>query len=88
MTSDLYQSREILMVIYIGNIEVILGTDVGWTKINTLQHSSPCIGWFNKEMVVTDEAKNLAIAIDAIFAKHLLDGYLSCAATLVGDILY
>ena len=76
------------MVIHIGNVEIILGPDVWRTEFDRLQHGASRIGRLDKEVVIADQTENLAVAIDAIFAEHLLDGYLTCAAALVGDILH
>jgi hypothetical protein len=39
-------------------------------------------------VVVANQTEYLAIAIDAVVAKHLLGYNLARTATLVGDILY
>lgn len=76
------------MIIYIGDVEVGLGTGIGWAHIDGVQHLTYGIGGLEIKVVVANQAEYLAIAIDAVVAKHLLGYNLARTATLVGDILY
>lgn len=41
----------------------------------------------DKQSVVADQREELAVAVDAIFAKHLAGGYVACARQNVRDVI-
>ena len=82
-----HQRGEQLVVIHIGDVEIILCSIVWWTEFDRLQQGTAGIGRLDEEMVIANQTENLAVAIDAVVAEHLLDRYLTRAAALVGNIL-
>ena len=80
--------REIVVVIYFGDIEVVLRAVVRRTHVNGAQQSPPCFCWLQIKAVITYQPENLSVTIDAIVAKHLLGDYLARPTALVGDVLH
>ena len=76
------------MIVNIGDVEVGLGTGIGWAHIDGAQHLTYGIGGLEIKVVVANQTEYLAIALDAVVDKHLLGYNLARTATLVGDVLY
>ena len=79
---------KVVVVIYIIDVEIGFGTFVGRPEVEGAQERTDSFCGFQVETVVADETEDFSLAVDAVVAKHLLDGDFACTGTLVGDVLY
>jgi hypothetical protein len=82
------KTSEIVVIVYIIDVEVILCALIRRTQDLGTEHSTTCIRWFHEEMIVANQAEYLPVAIDTIVAEHLLDGDFSGISALVDNVLY
>ena len=79
--------RQIIAVVHIFDEEIVFCSVVRCTHLDAAQQRSACLGWFQVEAVVADEAEEDAVAVDAVIAEHLFHRNLARTRALVGDIL-
>ena len=79
---------EVVVIIDIGNEEVVFRTVIGRRHFYGAQEWADGSGGLEVEAVVTDEAKDLAVAVDGVVAKHLAGDNFSCPSALVGNVLH
>ena len=79
--------RQIIAVVHVFDEEIVFRAVVGRTHFDAAQQRAASLGWFQVEAVVADEAKDDAVAIDAVVAEHLFHRNLARTSALVGDVL-
>ena len=79
--------RQIISVVHIFDEEIVFCAIVRRTHLDAAQQRAACVGRLQVEAVVADEAKDDAVAIDAVVAEHLFHRNLACTSALVGDVL-
>ena len=83
-----YEGRDIVSVIYVGDVEIVLRTLVGWTEFFFPKQGASRLGGLHVEAVVTNKSEYFSVAVDAIVAEHLPGHDIAGSAALVGDVLY
>ena len=58
-----------------------------WTHFDAALQRAARLSRFQVEAVVADEAKDDAVAVDAVVAEHLFHRNLARTSALVGDVL-
>ena len=79
--------RQIIPVVHIFNEEIVFCAVVRWTHFYAAQQRSASLGRFQVEAVIANEAKDDAVAVDAVVAEHLFHHNLARTCALVGDVL-
>ena len=79
--------RQIIAVVHVFDEEIVFRAVVRRTHFDAAQQRAASLGWFQVEAVVADEAKDDAVAIDAVVAEHLFHRNLARTSALVGDVL-
>ena len=87
ITSLADKRRQIIPVVHIFNEEIVFCALVRRTHFDAAQQRAACLGRFQIEAVIADEAEDDAVAIDAVVAEHLFHRNLARTGTLVGDVL-
>lgn len=75
------------MVINIGDIKIIFCPGIGRAHLLRAQHESSGFGGFYIQPIVANEPKDLAIAINAVAAKHLFGNDFAGTGTLIVRIV-
>lgn len=76
------------MVIYVGDVEIVLCTLIRTSQFVRPEQWPYSLSRFQIEAVITNKAKYLSIAIDAVVSKHFFGYYVASSRTLVNDILH
>ena len=84
----LYERGKVLAVVDLGDVEIIFRSVVRRSQVLLTEQSASCFRRLYVEAVVADKSEYLAVAINAVVAKHLPGGYLTRIGTLVYDVLY
>ena len=87
ITSLADKRRQIIAVVHVFDEEVVFRALVRWTHFNAAQQRAACLGRFQIEAVIADEAEDDAVAIDAVVTEHLFHGNFARTSALVGDVL-
>ena len=83
-----YQGGEVVAVVDILDVEIGLRAVVGRTQDLVAEQFTAGLGGFHVKCVVADEAKDFAVTVNTIIAKHLAGHDVARSRTLVGDKLY
>ena len=88
LASLAYEGRDIVSVIYVGDVEIVLRTLVGRTEFFFTKHQASRLGGLHIKVVVTNKSEYFSVAVDAVVAEHLPGHDVAGSAALVGDVLY
>ena len=79
---------QIIAVIHVADIEIVPGAFVGLPEHDFLQNGLAGLRHLDIKVVVAKEAEQDPVAVEAIVAHHLPDGYRTGTGALVDDKLY
>ena len=75
------------MVIHILHVEAGFASGVWFAEDGSAQQLAPGFGGLEQQVVVAHHGEEFPMEVQAVFAKHLLEGHFAGACHLVGDVL-
>jgi len=76
------------VVIHILHVEAGFASGVWFAEDGSAQQLAPGFGGLEQQVVVAHHGEEFSMEVQAVFAKHLLEGHFASACHLVGDVLH
>lgn len=88
LTSGFDKFRQIRMVVYVVDEEIIFCPIVWRTKCDLLEQLQPRLCRLQIKLIIANQSENLSVAIDAILPEHFFRYDFASISALVCDVSY